>query len=44
MENDIPPKIHAQIGIPTKIVDKTSTPQKISEIQNFEPKKSSESL
>ena len=34
-----PPKIPAQIGIPIKIVDTTSTSNKIAKIQNFEPQK-----
>ena len=38
MENDIPPKVPAQIGIPIKIVDKTSTTQKITKFK-FEQKK-----
>ena len=33
MENGIPQKIHAQIGIPIKIVDKTSTPKKIAKFK-----------
>ena len=39
MENDIPQKIHAQIGIPIKLVDKTSTPQKIAKFKILNLKK-----
>ena len=39
MENGIPKNIPAQIGIPIKIVDKTSTPKKIAKLKILNHKK-----